>query len=68
MDITPVGPEIKDGVAHDLPRAVIGDVATAARLMHVDPTRREQLRRGYQVCASSFKLDAKSNDVRVLEQ
>ena len=45
VHVAPVGPQVDDRVADDLSGPVIGDVAAAARLVHLDPPRREQIRR-----------------------
>ena len=68
VHVASIGPEIQDGIADDLPGAVIGDVAAAARLVHLDLPRGEQIGRGDQVRSRRIGLDAKRDDVRVLEQ
>ena len=60
--------EIEDGIADHLPGTVIGDIAAAARLVHLDVPRGEQLGRGNQVRSRRIRLDAERNDMRMLEQ
>ena len=60
--------QVHDRVADDLAGPVVGDVAPAARLVHLDLTRGEQFGRGDQVRPRRIGLDAKRDDVGMLEQ
>ena len=68
VHVAAIRPQVQDGIADDLPGAVIGDVAAAARLVHLDLPRGEQIGRGDQVRSRRIGLDAKRDDMRVLEQ
>ena len=67
MDVAAIGIEVDDRVAHDLPRPVIGDVAAAPGVEHLDAQAAEPLRRGEDVAAAVL-LDADRQDVGVLQQ
>jgi hypothetical protein len=60
--------QIEDWVADELPRTVIGDVATPSRLVHFDLPRREQFGRRDQVRSRRIGIDAKRDDVGMFEQ
>src|SRR5262245_22032377 len=42
VDVAAIRPEIHDGIADDLPGSVVGDVAAASGLVHLDAARLER--------------------------
>src|SRR4051794_7537373 len=68
MDIAPVGPQIEDWIADELTGAVIGDIAAAARLEHVDAAGGQNISRGENVRAAAIAAYAERQHMRVLEQ
>ena len=66
MDVAPVRLQQEDGIADQLSRAVVGDVATAARLVQFDAAPREFVGRDEKVGAA--RADAKRDDGWMLQQ
>ena len=68
VHVAPIRLEVDHRVAHELPRAVVGHVAAAPRLVHLDAAGRQHLRRRDDVRAGAVRFHAERDDVRVLEQ
>ena len=68
VHVAPIRLEVDDRIADELPGAVIGHVAAATRLVHLDAPGREHLRRRDDVRAGAVRFHAERDDVRVLEQ
>ena len=68
MDVLPVRLEIEDGIGDQLSGAVIGDVAAAAGLDHVDAARGQHFRCRDDVRARFSQLHAERDDMGVFEQ
>ncbi len=66
VDVAPVGGEVEDRVAHDLPRAVIGDVAAPARLEELEAAVLERVLGEEHVLAP--RVAAQGEDGVVLEE
>ncbi len=66
VDVASVGAEVEDGVAHDLPGAVVGDVAAAAGLEHVEAAGAQGLRGEEQVLGPG--VASQGEDRLVLEE
>ena len=60
--------EVEDRVAHDLPWPVVGHVAAASRLEHVDFAGRQLIGRRQDVGASTVTADAERQDRRMLDE
>ena len=68
VNVAPVGLQVDDGIADDLPGAVVGDVAAAAGFEDVDPTRGERFRRREDVRSAAITANAECEHRRMLEQ
>ena len=68
VHVAPIRLEVDDGIAHELPGAVVGHIAAAPRFVHVDAAGRQHLRRRDDVRAGAVRFYAERDDVRVLEQ
>ena len=60
--------QIEDGVADDLSRPVVGNVASTARFEHFDAARGKRFWRRQDVGPSSVATDAQSQDGRVFDK
>ena len=68
VHVAPVGPQIDDGVPHDLPGPVIGHVPPAAGLVDVDAESRQPLGSREDVGAPAVALDAERDDRGMLQE
>jgi hypothetical protein len=68
MHVTAIGTQIQDGVADDLARPVVGDVAAAPCFVNLDTARGEEVAAGEDVGASAIAFDAERQDVRMLDE
>ena len=68
MHVAAIGLQVEDRIADDLAGTVIGDVAAAAGLVHLDAQLGEPLVGGDDVRAAAVALDAERDDGRVLQQ
>ena len=66
VHVAAVGIQVDDRVADDLPWTMIGDVASAPRLVHVDAACREHVRRRQDMSAAAVAANAERQDVRML--
>ncbi len=67
MHVAAIGIEIENRVADQLTGPVVGHIAAASGLEHLDAARRQLLRRGDDV-GSAVLLDADGHDMRMLKQ
>ena len=68
MHIAPIWTQIHDWVADNLPGAMISDVATATRLVHLDVTRGQELGRRNQVRPRDPGFDTQRDHVWMFEE
>ena len=68
VHVAPIGTQVEDGIADNLPKSVIRDVAAAPCLCDVDAELCQPRRRGDDIRTSPVALDAKRDDGRVLQQ
>jgi hypothetical protein len=66
MDVAAAGAEVQDRIAHDLPRAVVRDVAAPTRLEDLDPPTAQLVLGQKQVLAP--RVAAERDDGVVLEE
>src|SRR4029079_1023247 len=68
VHIAPIGLEVDDRVTDDLSRSVIGHIATAPGLEHIDAQLGEPLGRGHDVGTTAVSANTKSNHRWMLKE
>ena len=68
VHVAAIGFQVEDGIADDLSRPVVGDVAAAAGLEDLNAMRREHFRSREDVRPSSVATNAEGQNRRVLDK
>src|SRR5512138_1900550 len=68
VDVAAIRPEIDDGIPDDLAGSVVGDVAAASGLVHLDAAGRKRFGRREDVTTATIAAYAKRQYVRMLDE
>ena len=68
MNVAPIWLQIQDGIPHDLPGSVIGDVAAAARLVDFDAPGSQRFGRDENMRSAAVAADTERQDGWVLDE
>ena len=68
VNVAAIRPEIHDGVPDDLAGSVVGDIAAASGLVHLDAAGRQRCSRREDVTAAAIATHAKRQHVGMLDE